>query len=327
LFKLKAQVICKFYPPELIVEMSGIMNTPEGQDPMALQQAIQMLSNSTIRDFHIQVEADSLAQIDDQAEKQAASEAIGAIGAFLREGIPMVTQAPEMLPMVSEMLLFLVRRYRAGRGLESSIEQAMKQLQQKAQMAAQQPPQNPELIKMQADQQAEQMRLQAHAQSEQIKMQAQAQLEQAKAQFEMQMQQAKVESQMQLEQMKAQFEQSKQNNELQIKAREMQGREEYERWKAELQAATNIMVARIGANPGLDLPLIEAQQAASEKITQELGMNVQNAVTQIAQLADNMANMHGEALQGIGEAVKKLSSPKKVLRGPDGLVIGVETVV
>ena len=327
LFKLKAQVICKFYPPELIVEMSGIMNTPEGQDPMALQQAIQMLSNSTIRDFHIQVEADSLAQIDDQAEKQAANEAIGAIGAFLREGIPMVTQAPEMLPMVSEMLLFLVRRYRAGRGLESSIEQAMKQLQQKAQMAAQQPPQNPELIKMQADQQAEQMRLQAHAQSEQIKMQAQAQLEQAKAQFEMQMQQAKVESQMQLEQMKAQFEQAKQNNELQIKAREMQGREEYERWKAELQAATNIMVARIGANPGLDLPLIEAQQAASEKITQELGMNVQNAVTQIAQLADNMANMHGEALQGIGEAVKKLSSPKKVLRGPDGLVIGVETVV
>jgi hypothetical protein len=327
LFKLKAQVICKFYPPELIVEMSGIMNTPEGQDPMALQQAIQMLSNSTIRDFHIQVEADSLAQIDDQAEKQAANEAIGAIGAFLREGIPMVTQAPEMLPMVSEMLLFLVRRYRAGRGLESSIEQAMKQLQQKAQMAAQQPPQNPEVIKMQAEQQAEQMRLQAHAQSEQIKMQAQAQLEQAKAQFEMQMQQAKVESQMQLEQMKAQFEQAKQNNELQIKAREMQGREEYERWKAELQAATNIMVARIGANPGLDLPLIEAQQAASEKITQELGMNVQNAVTQIAQLADNMANMHGEALQGIGEAVKKLSSPKKVLRGPDGLVIGVETVV
>jgi len=302
--------------------MSGIMNTPEGQDPMALQQAIQMLSNSTIRDFHIQVEADSLAQIDDQAEKQAANEAISAIGAFLREGIPMVTQAPEMLPMVSEMLLFLVRRYRAGRGLESSIEQAMKQLQQKAQMAAQQPPQNPELIKMQADQQAEQMRLQAHAQSEQIKMQAQAQLEQAKAQFEMQMQQAKVESEMQLEQMKAQFEQAKQNNELQIKAREMAGKEEYERWKAELDAATKIMVARIGSNPGVDLPVVEA---AAAQITNELGGTIVQAMDKIAMMHDQMANMHGQTMQNIGDAMQRLNAPKKVIRGADGLVIGVET--
>jgi hypothetical protein len=230
-----------------------------------------------------------------------------------------------MLPMMSEMLLFLVRRYRAGRGLETAIEQAMKQLQAKAQQAMAQPPQNPEMMKLQAEQQAEQARMQAQAQTEQMKMQAQAQLEQAKAQLEMQMQQAKAEADMQLEQMKEQFAQQLANNELQVKAREMQGREEYERWKSELEAATKVMVARIGANPGLDIPLIEAQQAASEKITQELGMNVHHAVTQIAQLADNMANMHGQALQGIGEAVKKLGAPKKVVRGADGLVIGVET--
>jgi len=325
LFRIKAQIICKFYPPELIVEMSGVMNTPEGQNPQLLQAAVQMLSNSTIRDFHIQVEADTLAQIDEQADKQSAMEAVQAVGAFLQSSLPMVAQAPEMLPMMSEMLLFLVRRYRAGRGLESAIEQAMKSLQAKAQQALAQPPQNPEMMKLQAEQQAEQMRMQAQAQTEQMKMQAQAQLEQAKAQLEIQMQQAKAQTDMQLEQMKEQFAQQIANNELQVKAREMQGREEYERWKSELEAATKVMVARIGANPGLDIPLIEAQQAASEKITQELGMNVHHAVTQIAQLADNMANMHGQALQGIGEAVKKLGAPKKVVRGADGLVIGVET--
>jgi hypothetical protein len=325
LFRIKAQIICKFYPPELIVEMSGVMNTPEGQNPQLLQAAVQMLSNSTIRDFHIQVEADTLAQIDEQADKQSAMEAVQAVGAFLQSSLPMVAQAPEMLPMMSEMLLFLVRRYRAGRGLESAIEQTMKALQAKAQQALAQPPQNPEMMKLQAEQQAEQMRMQAQAQTEQMKMQAQAQLEQAKAQLEIQMQQAKAQADMQLEQMKEQFAQQIANNELQVKAREMQGREEYERWKSELEAATKVMVARIGANPGLDIPLIEAQQAASEKITQELGMNVHHAVTQIAQLADNMANMHGQALQGIGEAVKKLGAPKKVVRGADGLVIGVET--
>jgi hypothetical protein len=81
IFKLKAQIICKFYPPELIVQMSGVMDTSDGQDPQLLQAALcKCLSNSTIRDFHIAVEADSLAQIDEQAEKQGAQEAIQAIG-------------------------------------------------------------------------------------------------------------------------------------------------------------------------------------------------------------------------------------------------------
>jgi len=326
LFRIKAQIVCKFYPPELIVEMSGIMNTPEGQDPQMLQAAVQMLSNSTIRDFHIQVEADTLAQIDEQADKQNATEAVQAIGAFLQSSLPMVSQAPEMLPMMSEMLLFLVRRYRAGRGLETAIEQAMKALQAKAQQAMAQPPQNPEMMKLQAEQQAEQMRMQAQAQTEQMKMQAEAQLAQTKAQLEMQMQEAQTQADLQLEQMKEQFAIQLANNELQVKAREMQGREEYERWKAELDAATKVLVARIGANPGVDLQMLEAEQAASEKITQELGVGVQNAVMQMAQIADNMANLHGQTMQGIGEAVKKLGAPKKVVRGADGLVIGVETL-
>jgi hypothetical protein len=322
IFKLKAQVICKFYPPELIVEMSGVMNTPDGQDPQRLQAALQMLSDSTIRDFHIAVEADSLAQIDEQAEKQGAQEAIQAIGLFLREAIPMIAQAPETLPMASEMLLFLVRRFRAGRGLESAVERAMKALQDKADQAKQQPAgPPPEMIKMQADQQAEQMRMQAQAQSEQMKMQADAQLAQAQAQLDMQMHQAKVQADMQLQQMKAEFEVAKQNNEMQMKAREMAGKEEYERWKAELDAATKIMVARIGSNPGVDLPVIEA---ASAQLTQELAPPIMQAMDKIAMMHDQMANMHGETMQNIGAAMQKLNAPKRVVRGADGLVIGVE---
>lgn len=323
IFKLKAQVICKFYPPELIVEMSGVMNTPDGQDPQMLQAAIQMLSNSTIRDFHIAVEADSLAQIDEQAEKQGAQEAIAAIGAFLREAIPMIGGAPETLPMASEMLLFLVRRYRAGRSLESAVERAMKALQDKADQAKQMPPQpDPEQMKIQALGQSEQMKMQAQAQTDQMKMQADAQMAQAKAQLDMQLQQMKMQSDMQLEQMRAELETAKQNTEMQIKAREMAGREEYERWKAELDAATKIMVARIGSNPGVDLPVVEA---AAAQITNELGGTILTAMDKIAMMHDQMANMHGESMQNIGMAMQRLNAPKKVVRGADGLVIGVET--
>jgi hypothetical protein len=324
IFKLKAQIICKFYPPELIVQMSSVMDTPDGQNPQLLQAAVQMLSNSTIRDFHIAVEADSLAQIDEQAEKQGAQEAIQAIGLFLREAIPMISQAPETLPMASEMLLFLVRRFRAGRGLESAVERAMKALEQKAAMAQQQPPgPDPEQLKIQAQTQTEQMKMQAQGQAEQMKMQAEAQLAQAQAQLDMQKHQAQLQADMQLQQMKADFETAKQNNELQIKAREMAGKEEYERWKAELDAATKIMVARIGSNPGIDLPVVEA---AAAQITNELGGTIVQAMDKITALHDNMANLHGESMQNIGAAMQKLSAPKRVIRGPDGMVIGVEAV-
>jgi hypothetical protein len=208
--------------------------------------------------------------------------------------------------------------------MEGAIEQAMKALTDKAAQAAQQPPQpNPEMMKLQSDQQAEQMRMQAQAQTEQMKMQADAQMTQVKAQLDMQMQQAKVQAEMQLQQMKAEFEAAKQNNEMQIKAREMAGKEEYERWKAELDAATKIMVARIGSNPGVDLPVVEA---AASQITNELGGTIVQAMDKITALHDNMANLHGVSMQNIGEAMKKLSAPKRVVRGADGMVIGVEAI-
>jgi len=321
IFKLKAQVICKFYPPELIVAMSGVMDTSDGQDPQLLQAAIQMLSNSTIRDFHIAVEADSLAQIDEQAEKQGAQEAIQAIGLFLREAIPMISQAPETLPMASEMLLFLVRRFRAGRGLESAVERAMKALEEKAEMAKQQQPgPPPEMMQIQADQQAEQMKMQAQAQTEQMKMQAQAQIEQGKAQLEMQMHQAKTQAEMQLAQMKAEFEVAKQNNEMQMKAQEMAGKEEYERWKAELDAATKVLVAQIGAKAGLDQAAMSAQMAASEEVDTTLGDGMSEAI-------NRLADMHGQTLGQITGVMQAISAPKRIIRGPDGRAAGVEIAV
>lgn len=319
LFRMKAQIVCKFYPPELIVEMSGVMNTPEGQDPQLLQAAIQMLSNSTIRDFHIQVEADSLAQIDEQAEKQNAQEAVSAIGGFLQGSLPMMQGAPEMLPMMSEMLLFLVRRYRAGRGLEGAIEKSMKALEDKAKQMQQQPPPNPEMMKLQAEQQAEQMRMQAQAQTEQMKVQAQGQIEQTKAQLEMQMQQAEQQATLQLEQMKEQFAQAMANQELQVKAREMQGREEYERWKTELDAATKIMVAQINAKAGLDQLSMNAQIAASEEIEANLGDGMSEAM-------NRLADMHGQTVNQINGVMQMIAAPKRIVRGADGRASGVEII-
>jgi hypothetical protein len=135
---------------------------------------------------------------------------------------------------------------------------------------------------------------------------------------------------MQIEQMKLQMESQlegqRQQHEAQLKMQEMAAKEQFDRWKTELDAATKIMVARIAANPGMDLPMIEAQQAASETITKELGDNVRMAMDQMTNAHNNMANMHGESMQKLHDVLQAASAPKRIVRGPDGRAMGVEPV-
>jgi hypothetical protein len=107
---------------------------------------------------------------------------------------------------------------------------------------------------------------------------------------------------------------------------ELAAKEQFDRWKTELEAATKIMVARISANPGMDIPAIEAQQAAAETITAELGDNVRHAMDRMAEAHNNMAMMHSESMQKLHDVLQAANAPKRVVRGPDGRAIGVEPV-
>jgi hypothetical protein len=144
------------------------------------------------------------------------------------------------------------------------------------------------------------------------------------------MEQARAQADIQIEQMKAQLnaqmESQRQQHEAQLKMQEMASREQFERWKADLDAATKIMVARIAANPGVDVPLLEAQNAASEQITQDLSETVRQAIGHVVNAQNDMANMHGVAMQKLHETVQMLNAPKRIVRGPDGRAQGVEVL-
>ena len=57
--------------------------------------------------------------------------------------------------------------------------------------------------------------------------------------------------------------------EAQFKAQESALRDQFERWKAQLDAATRITIARISANPA-DPSMMAAEQAATNTVTQDL---------------------------------------------------------
>ena len=330
LFQLKAQVICTKFQPSTILQYAAAQ-AMQPADQALIPQALQLIQDKPLRSFRIQVDSDSLVQIDEQQNKRDRVEFLQAMGGFLTQALPMGQQAPELVPMLIELVKFGVGAYKKAAPIEGTIDQAMQELQMKQQQAAQQPPPpNPEVMKMQAEQQFEQMRMQAQAQTEQMKMQATAQAEQMRVQADGQIAQAKAQAEMQIAQMKMQadaaLEAQKQQHLQAMKQSELNHADQLERWKVELEQATKITVARIGANPGMDIPLLEAQEAASQKVTRELGDNLAMAMGKMHELHSNMADMVGQAMNRIDGAVGVMAAPKRIIRGADGKAIGVEVV-
>ena len=305
--RLKAQIICTKFQPETILQLAAAAQMSPADQQM-IPQALQLLKDSPLRSFRIQVAADSLVQLDETQNKQDRMEFMNAFSNFLREAVPAGQASPEMVPLLMDMMKFGIGGFKQARTIEGTIDAALQKMAEASAQKAQNPQPNPEMLKAQAVEKTAQMKVQADVQSQTARAQADTQIEQMKMQ------------------MQAQLETQRQQHEAQLKMQELAAKEQYERWKTELDAATKIMVARIGANPGMDLPMIEAQQAASETITKELGDNVRMAMDQMINAQNNMANMHGESMQKLQAVLQAANAPKRIVRGPDGRAMGVELV-
>jgi hypothetical protein len=323
LLRLKAQVICTKFQPQTIV-MFAAADQMQPEDQQLIPQALELLKDKPLRNFRIEVAADSLVQLDEQQMKRDRAEFISALGTFLREALPLGTQAPELVPMIGETLKFMVSSFKGARSLEGAIDQGINQIVNRP---PPEPQQNPEMMKMQAEQQMAQGKMQADGQLEQAKMQAQMQIEQAKLQAQMQMdqaklqlEQAKTQREVEVEQMRAEMDAQK----LQFEQQRSEMEEQYNRWKIELESATKVTVARIGANPGVDIPLLEAANASADRMTAELGNGVQMALQNVEKMQQDMAALHDQTSSKIESLLNVMSAPKRIIRGPDGKAVGVE---
>lgn len=168
LFRLKAQVICKFFQPETIMQMSGAEHTIES--PEVMMQALQLLKSQPIRSFRIEVTSDSMIELDVEQEKSARMEFLSAVGGFLNSALPVVQASPPLLPLLGEMLRFGVRGFKVGREVEAAFDSAMAQAQQAPMM----PPEIQQ--QMQAKEEEFMQREQGLQQAEQGLMQTQESL-------------------------------------------------------------------------------------------------------------------------------------------------------
>jgi Tfp pilus tip-associated adhesin PilY1 len=342
LLRIKAQIVCSKFQPQTILAYAAA-DQFSAEDQQLIPQALQLLENNPLRSFRIEVAEDSLVQLDEQQLKQDRVEFLTAIGNFMREALPVGQSTPELVPMLMALVKFGVTGFKQARPIEGIIDTALQQLTQKAAQNAANPQPSPEEQKIQAQQQAAQAELQAKQAAEQARMQADIQIEQMKAQFAQQL------------------EASKQQHESNMKIQELTMQDQFEQWKAELDAKTKITVARIGANPGLDVAAMEEEEMIQNRLVEELISRVEQNANSVSALHDHVADvqshmtdmhermvqatqnvvqkaedsakiatdaarMSQEAVRMSTEAARMSTAPKRIVRGPDGRAIGVEVV-
>ena len=301
--RLKAQVMCMRYQPQTILAYSAAEQMSDA-DKALIPQALELIREKPLRNFRIDIASDSLVQIDESQERQDRLQFMQAFGGFLQQALPVGQASPELVPVMMDLLKYGVQAFKAARPLEGSIDAALEQLKQ----VAAQPRENP------AAQQAQMV-----AQAEQAKAQMSMQIEQAKLQQSSQAEATKAQNDQQLEQMKQQFE-------AQLAQQKIAAEQQMAKYKADLDAATRIMVARIAANPGLDIPAIEQQQGVTERVMQDMGGEVRQAMQNLVALYGQMASSNDENMKGVRSALTTLTAPKRIVRGPDGRAVGVEAV-
>ena len=304
--RLKAQVMCMRYQPQTILAYSAAEQMSDA-DKALIPQALELIREKPLRNFRIDIAADSLVQIDEAQERQDRLQFMQAFGGFLQQALPVGQASPELVPVMMDLMKYGVQAFKAARPLEGTIDAALEQLKQ----VAAQPRENP------AAQQAQQAQMMAQA--EQAKSQMLMQLEQAKLQQTSQVETMKAQNDQQLEQMKQQFE-------AQLAQQKIAAEQQMAKYKADLDAATRIMVARIAANPGLDIPALEQQQGVTERVMQDMGGEVRQAMQNLVALYGQMASSNAENMEGVRSALTTLTAPKRIVRGPDGRAVGVEAV-
>jgi len=156
IIRMKAELIAEKFDPERIAEMSGVKLMDE-EDMQLFPQVIDLLRNEVKRSFRIDIETDSTIQPDEQAEKEARIQFIEAMSSFIERAFPLMQAAPEMAPLVGEMMMFTVRGFKTGRTMEAAFDRAMEGLQERLS----QPQDDPRL--MEAQQVVEQLKAELDA--------------------------------------------------------------------------------------------------------------------------------------------------------------------
>jgi len=307
---IKAQIICNHFTDDTLVKISGAMQLSDA-DKQLIPQALELLRNEASKNFRIEVTSDSMIYQDEQQEKADRTAFLAAVGQFVSMALPTAQAAPEMTPMLLEMLKFGVTAFKAGKQLEGIIDQTADDMKKQYEQNKGQPKPPPvEIQKAQMDAQGKMQQLQMTAQLEQAKLQGQMELEKAKQEY-----------QAQENQLKFQLEAQRNQSDLEMQAKVAQ-------MKMMTERNTQVLLAHINNGAKIETARISAGESNGEQAY----MTEEDMAQAMEHPMQPIANAIGQGNQQMAQAITALvdtinaqhNRPKTIVRGPDGRVTGVQ---
>lgn len=243
ILSMTGEIIAKHFQDETISIMAGAALLPP-ENQQYFEPALQLLRDDELRTFRIDIETDSTISVDENAEKQTALEFMKVLSDSLKTMSEVTQGTPAYTAPMGQTILAVTRRFKFGRSLETSWEQAIDEHTKQIQQAASQPPPpSPEEVKAQAAQQLEQQKGQIQLQLAQTKGQTDMQMVQAKAQADMQIAQMKTQADAQSKQMQLQQEgqlsQAQMQQEMGLQQNKVQTEMQTAQTQNQLQAAND----------------------------------------------------------------------------------------
>jgi hypothetical protein len=287
ILKIKAQIICQHFQPETIMKIGGAeLLNPD--DQQLVPQALQLLKDNPMRTFRVEVATDSMLYADEQQEKADRVEFLQSTSAFIEKAVQASQMAPQITPLILDLLKFGVTGYRVGRTIEGEVDNVADQMKQMAAQPQQPQGPSPEELKAQAEQQ---------------KMQAEMQLEQMR---------------MELEAQKLEFEKWKvqMDNDTKILIAEMGAKKDIK------TTAMNINGAKEAEGlTELDDMGVEQPTSALQGLVEAINANMAVMTQAQAQHNQDILMQQQAAHQNL---VAQLTKPKQVVRDANGKILGVQ---
>src|SRR5574343_58757 len=221
---LIAQVIKNHFQPQTLIKMAGIGNDPELEEYFG--GVIDLLQNDAVSDFKIEIETDSTKFTDTEEAKNSAIELTNSLANLLNALLPHAQSIPQLVPVISELVLYTSKQFEAGREVYNKLEQALTEME---------------------------TAIEENKQAEMEAQQAQAEAEQQQAQAEMA--QAEAENQP--------VEQEDNSFELALKAQELMAKQQLE--TAKLRSKEQIEVAKIRSKEDIESAKLVAKMKEVEQ--------------------------------------------------------------
>jgi hypothetical protein len=242
LMRLGAEIMAEKFSPETFQVMTGRQIAPE---------MTALMRNDAVRDFRIDIETDSTIAMDEEAEKQRLNEALQAVGAFVSTVGPLVQAGVVPGPVMVQLLLTYVRKFRWGSELEDAIEASQS-------FEPSQSPENRKLSLEEQKMQLEQMKQKGEMEKKQAEIQLkliEGQIKQQQSQQQQAIKQREAESKERLAEAEFRAEQARKERDFEAELRrdEREMRAKIQREQAETQAKIQRDQAETQAKIQMDL--------------------------------------------------------------------------